>query len=64
MTEREAIKVRREYNKLNLTSDEEHTIYKCYMQGVNRDGHVWVTWTDVQKMIVDLCDWKGRLHND
>ena len=54
MTNEEARIIHQRYSKLELTNDENNAIYDCYMQGVNRDGHVWVTWTDVERLLCDL----------
>lgn len=56
MTAQEAREVHRRYARLDISEDDNETILNCYMQGVNRDGHVWVTWTDVEKMICDLME--------
>lgn len=54
MTNEEARETHRRYSELGLTNDERNAICDCYMQGINRDGHVWVTWTDVERLVCDL----------
>lgn len=39
-----------------LTDEQLEAIHKCWLQGVNHDGHTWVTWTDVEELICDLLD--------
>lgn len=56
MTNEEAREIHRRYSELGLTEDEHNAIYDCYMQGINRDGHVWVTWTDVERLICDFVE--------
>lgn len=59
MTYEEARIIHQRYSKLKFTNDENNAIYDCYMQGVNRDGHVWVTWTDVERLLCDLKEVRG-----
>lgn len=54
MTEQEARVIHKRYSDLKFTSEENNAIYDCYMRGINRDGHVWVTWTDVERLLCDL----------
>lgn len=58
MTNEEQREVHRRYAEIEFTHDENNAIYDCYMQGVNRDGHVWVTWTDVERLLCDLWEIK------
>lgn len=41
-----------------LNDKQIKAIYKCWEQGVNRDGHVWVTWMDVEELVADLYEVK------
>lgn len=52
--------IHRRYGDLEFTRDENNAIYKCYLQGINRDGHVWVTWTDVERLLCDLFEERKR----
>jgi len=54
MTKEEAREVHERYAQLLFTHEQNNAIYDCYMQGVDHDGHVWVTWTDVERMLCDL----------
>lgn len=56
MTNKEQREVHRRYSKLKFTNDQNNAIYDCYMQGVNHDGHTWVTWTDVERLLCDLFE--------
>ena len=53
----EEIKIRKIYNSVSLNKNEEAVIQECYMNGINHDGHVWITWTDVEKIV---CVLKGE----
>lgn len=57
MTNEEAIDINKRYANVYLTEEEKDVIYDCWMNGVNRDGHVWVTWTDVERIV---CALKGE----
>ena len=61
MTNEEARTIHKKYAELEFTPDESNAIYDCYMQGVNHDGHVWVTWTDVERL---LCNLYGSNSNE
>ena len=54
MTNEDARAVHKRYAGLLFTPNENNAINDCYMQGVYRNGHVWVTWTDVERLICDL----------
>ena len=58
-TEYEREQILKRYSKLPLSDDEKNAIYDCWMRGENfADGQVWVTWTDVMRLILDL--WEVR----
>lgn len=42
------------YSELSMTHKEREIVYDCYMTGVNHDGHVWIRWVDIEKMIIEL----------
>lgn len=64
MTVEERCEVHRRYRELKLTRDENRAIYDCYMRSINRDGHTWVTWTDVEQLICDLMDYREEEQNE
>lgn len=39
-----------------LSYEQKKAIYKCWQNGINRDGHVWVTFTDVEELIADFVE--------
>lgn len=43
----------KEYREaFNYMTDEEHELMEnLYMSGINRDGHTWVTYGDVEKLV-------------
>ena len=40
----------------NLNDEQINAIWRCWEQGINHDGHVWVTWTDVEELVADLFE--------
>ena len=41
-----------------LTSEQRDIMFDLYMKGVNRDGHSWVTFSDVEDTIAALFGFK------
>lgn len=43
----------------NFNEAQEEAMFDLYMKGINHDGHVWVTFGDVEETVVKLfkyCD--------
>lgn len=42
-----------------MTEKEKKLMYNLWMNGVNHDGHAWVTYGDVEKVVGMIL--KGRI---
>ncbi len=43
-----------------MTEEEKNLMHDLYMTGVNRDGHSWVTYGDVERVVGQII--LGREH--
>ena len=46
----------RAYQKIYeaMTEHQKSAMYNLYMRGTSHDGHTWVTYSDVENMVVSL----------
>lgn len=44
-----------------MTEKEKDLMYELWMSGINRDGHTWVTYGDVEKVVGQII--KDRITN-
>ena len=49
-----------EYDRLN--DEQRGILFNLYMSGFNRDGHVWVTYGDVEEAIAKLIIAERKRH--
>ena len=40
----------------SLTKEQRDALWELYMSGTNYDSHVWVTYTDVERMLVKVIE--------
>ena len=50
MSSKEYINVFEKY----MNDNQRDAMSDLYMKGVNYDGHVWVTYSDVEEVVVEL----------
>lgn len=50
MSSKEYINVFEKY----MNDSQRDAMSDLYMKGVNHDGHVWVTYSDVEEFVVEL----------
>lgn len=43
-----------------MTDKEKELMYDLFMSGINHDGHAWVTYGDVEKVVGQII--KGRVN--
>ena len=53
----------KEYQEVypHMTFEEQKLMYDLWMKGVNHDGHAWVTYGDVERVVGLIL--KGRMDN-
>lgn len=39
-----------------MTDKEKNLMYDLFMKGVNHDGHSWVTYGDVEKVVGEIIN--------
>lgn len=44
-----------------MTEKEKDIMYELWMSGINHDGHTWVTYGDVEKVVGQII--KDRITN-
>ena len=44
----------------HMTDKEKKLMYDLFMSGINHDGHSWVTYGDVEKVVGQII--KGRVN--
>lgn len=44
-----------------MTEEEKNLMYELWMKGINRDGHAWVTYGDVERAVGLIL--KGRIED-
>ena len=49
-----------EAHRNKMTLQQKDIMYDLYMSGVNRDGHVWVKYGDVEKAVAALFNLEAK----